>query len=82
MDCKLQMICGIVGNMAAIEKHYTVREVAQLWGLSTLTIRKQFTNESGVLKLGEGERKGKRPYITMLIPESVVQKFHQRVRNK
>jgi hypothetical protein len=36
----------------ALEKHYSVYELSQLWGLSEKTIRRLFTDEPGVVKLG------------------------------
>jgi hypothetical protein len=35
----------------ATEKHYRVKDLAELWGFSDNTIIKQFTDEPGVLRL-------------------------------
>ena len=69
--------------MSALEKHYTVEEIGDLWHLSRDTIRKLFQDEPGVLKIGELNgrlaRKMKRRYISLRIPESVVIRVHQRL---
>jgi AraC-like DNA-binding protein len=45
--------------MSAFEKHYTVQELAEKWGMSESTIRRLFEDERGVLKLGN-QRHGTR----------------------
>jgi len=64
----------------ALEKHYSVSELAQLWGLSEKSIRRIFFNEPGVVKWGHDESRFKRAYMTLRIPESVVQRVHRRMR--
>jgi hypothetical protein len=63
----------------ALERHYSVIEVAKLWGLSENTIRRMFTGEPGVVEWGGEESRFKRAYKTMRIPESVVQRVHRRL---
>lgn len=64
----------------ALERHYRVRELAELWGFCDNTIINLFTNEEGVLRL---ERlAGKRKYTTLSIPESVALRVHQRLSQK
>jgi hypothetical protein len=65
----------------ALEKHYSVMELAQLWGLSEKTIRRIFVDEPGVVKWGHEERRFKRGYMTFRIPESVVKRVHRRLRH-
>jgi hypothetical protein len=65
----------------ALEKHYSVLELAQLWGLSEKTIRRIFGDEPDVVKWGHEERRFKRGYMTLRIPESVVQRVHRRLRH-
>jgi len=75
---------GITPNSArdlALEKHYSVWELAQLWGLSEKTIRRMFMDEPGVVKWGHDEGRFKRAYTTLRIPESVVQRVHRRLRH-
>jgi predicted transcriptional regulator len=62
----------------ALERHYSVIEVAKLWGLSENTIRRMFTGEPGVVELGSEGSRFKRAYKTMRIPESVLQRVHRR----
>ena len=64
----------------ALEKHYSVAELVELWGLSEKTIRRMFVSEPGVVKWGREETRFKRAYITLRIPESVVQRVHRRIR--
>jgi hypothetical protein len=64
----------------ALEKHYSALDLAQLWGLSEKTIRRMFVDEPGVVKWGHEERRFKRGYMTLRIPESVVQRVHRRLR--
>ena len=64
----------------ALEKHYSVLELAQMWGLSEKTIRRIFNNEPGVVKWGHEEGRFKRGYVTLRIPESVIQRVHRRMR--
>ena len=64
----------------AKEKHYSVIELAKLWALSERTIRRMFGNEPGVLCWGSSERRFKRGYKTLRIPETVVLRVHRRLR--
>ena len=65
-----------------MEKHYSVLELKELWGLSEKTIRRMFFSEPGVVKLGHEEGRFKRAYVTLRIPESVVQRVHRRIRQE
>jgi len=66
--------------VAALERHFTVSEVADLWSLSKDTIRSLFRDEPGVLKLNSPERRHKRGYLVLRIPESTLQRVHERLR--
>jgi len=48
--------------MSALEKHYTVAQIAELWGWSDDTVRRTFRDEPGVIAIMHPERRGKRPY--------------------
>ena len=61
----------------ALEKHYRIRELAELWGFSDNTIIRMFSNEPDVMHLESG--RGKRKYITLSIPESVALRVHERL---
>ncbi len=60
----------------ALERHYTVAEIAVMWGLSEKTVRRMFQDEDGVLQWGIPEQRHKRGYITMRVPESVLLRVH------
>lgn len=64
------------------ERHYSVKEIAVMWGLSQDVVRELFADEPGVLVIGDktGRRK-KRRYATLRIPESVVERVHRRREN-
>jgi len=64
----------------AREKHYSVSELSALWGLSQRTIRRMFENEPGVLCWGTSERRFKRGYKTLRIPETVMLRVHRQLR--
>ena len=64
----------------ALERHYSVGEVAQLWNLSVRTVKKMFWNEPGILRWGNEETRFKRSYITIRIPESALQRVHRQLK--
>ena len=66
----------------ALEKHYTVKQAAELWNVSRDTIIRQFRDRPGVLKLGHRDRKNKRTYVKLLIPESVLRARHAELHGK
>jgi hypothetical protein len=64
------------------ERHYSVAQIAELWGLSPDAVRKIFEREPGVLVIGnDGSTRGKRGYHTLRIPESVMERLHRRLSN-
>ena len=67
--------------VAALEPHYSPKEVAAAWGLNERTIRDIFRDEPGVLKIGQTGRRGRRDYTTLRILESVLNRlYHRRSR--
>lgn len=64
---------------AGLEKHYSVKEIADSWGLSVRTIGRLFYQEDGVLKLSRPAERHKRRYRTMRIPASIVWRVYQRM---
>jgi AraC-like DNA-binding protein len=62
----------------AFDKHYRVKELAKLWGLSTKTVQRIFGKETGVIRVAN-EGTGKRRYATLSIPESVALRVHDRL---
>ncbi len=64
------------------EQHFSVPELAKLWGFSDDTIRDLVREESGVLAVSRPETRNKRAYTTLSIPDSVAKRVHERLRNK
>ena len=64
----------------AMEKHYSVPELAKIWFLSESTVRRIFIEEPGVLKLADKETRYKRRYTTLRIPERIAQRVHKRLQ--
>lgn len=62
-------------HMSAFERHYTVKEVAKMWSVSSKTVIRKFGKHPEVLKLGAAERMHKRKRIVLRIPESVVRRL-------
>jgi hypothetical protein len=62
----------------ALERHYTIAELAELWSFAQDTIRPWFLNEPGVLKVQHSETRNKRGYTSLRIPESVALRVHAR----
>lgn len=63
----------------ATERHYTPKEIAELWQVDPCTVRRLIQDEPGVLKLGNaGSRRSKRAYITLRVPQSVLERLHSR----
>jgi hypothetical protein len=59
------------------ERHFTPKELAELWHLDESTIRRLFQDEPGVLKIGQVGRRGKRVYVTLRIPASTAARFYR-----
>ena len=68
--------------MAAFENHYTVQEIAQKWHLSETVVRDLFREEPGVIKIESPERRFKRGYCSLRVPESVAQRVHTRLGSR
>ena len=62
------------------ERHYTPREIAEMWSLSVDVIRRLFEHEAGVLIIGDNSGgHGKRRYRTARVPQSVLERVHRRL---
>ena len=62
---------------AAMEKHYSVQEVSEIWGVSTNTVRRIFEDMTGVLKISYPsliKRKKRKPRTILRIPTSLLGK--------
>ncbi len=66
-------------SLAALEKHYSVADLAKLWLFSESTVRRIFINEPGVLKLVHEETRYKRRYTSLRIPEHIAKQVHRRL---
>jgi hypothetical protein len=71
------------------ETYYTVKEIAELWKLSDNAVKKLFFDEPGVLKFGSASRlmggrqkKYKRQWFMLRIPESVFERVRDRLIHK
>jgi len=65
-----------------IERHYAVTEIAEMWNLSPDKVRELFENEPGVLVIGERSPHRKRRYVTLRIPQTVLERVHSRLSSK
>ena len=65
-----------------IERHYAVAEIAEMWNLSADKVRELFENEPGVLVIGERSPRHKRRYVTLRIPQKVLERVHHRLSSK
>lgn len=62
-----------------LEELYTPQDLAELWKFDESTVRRMFQDEPGVLKFGKGNpRSGKKVYVTLRIPKSVVQRVYSK----
>lgn len=71
-------IQNISHSVLALERHYSVADVAKMWALSEKTVRRMFEDEDGVLNWGSPETRRKRGYRTLRIPESVLHRVHRK----
>jgi hypothetical protein len=62
----------------AFEKHYRIKELAALWGLSPKTVRRLFADEIGVIRV-VNHAAAKRKYATVSIPASVASRVHEKL---
>lgn len=65
--------------MTAVEQHYTVEQVAELWGVSAQSVRRLFEDVEGVLKLSFPRQINRKraPKVTLRIPASVLARVHE-----
>jgi hypothetical protein len=61
------------------ERHYSPAEIAKEWAVSVQTVREIFKDEEGVLKIGRTGTRSRRRYMTLRIPESIVERVHTRL---
>lgn len=64
----------------ALERHYSVAEISEMWGLSLPKVRDMFRNEPGVLQTQlRTDRSRKRQQVAFRVPESVLLRVHARM---
>ena len=59
--------------------HYSVQELAAVWGLGVDKIRELFEDEPGVIKLQNPATRPKCAYTTLRIPEIVAARVQSRL---
>ena len=59
------------------EQHYSINQLAALWGLDPDTLRPYFKARPGVLKIVRPEARLKRGYTTLRIPASIAEQVHR-----
>ena len=68
-------------GVPALERHYTVPELAKLWFFSESTIRRLFIKEPGVIKIAHQATRVRRGYTSLRIPERIAQRVHRRLQS-
>jgi hypothetical protein len=68
--------------MSALERHLSINEIAELWGLSPGVVRALFKDRGDVIRIGSGETRFRRGYLTLRVPESVVERVHAELRSR
>jgi hypothetical protein len=71
-----------IARAVPAERHYAVAEIAEMWNLSADKVRELFENEPGVLVIGERSPRHKRRYVTLRIPQTVLERVHSRLSFK
>jgi hypothetical protein len=71
-----------VVSEATDEKFFTVNQIASMWSLSAVAVRRLFLSEPGVLVIGQREmNRRKRVYRTLRIPENAVARVREKLAN-
>lgn len=74
-------ISEVLSSLPCHERHFCVREIAQMWRLSDNIVRRIFEAEPGVLSIGEARSTGRRRrYLTLRIPQAVLERVHSRLQ--
>ena len=80
--CHAMSVPTQIETSVHIERHYAVTEIAEMWSLSADKVRELFENEPGVLLIGERSPRHKRRYVTLRIPQTVLERVHCRLSSK
>jgi hypothetical protein len=73
-------VSAAVVQHVALERHYTLQEVARILNVTPVTVQRLFRGVPGVIEFGSDETLHKRKRKFMRIPESVLIRFHERQR--
>lgn len=73
---------AVAQTVVATEPHYSIAEVATMWGLSVSTIRRIIDRQPGLVIIGNAGDGGTRRRTTVRIPESVLSRIHARLRKQ
>jgi len=63
----------------ALERHFSVHEIADSWKLCENSVRALFKDEPGVVRIERPRSRWKRGYSTLRVPQSVLERVHQRM---
>lgn len=64
------------------ERHYTAKEVAEMWRMDPSTVRKIFIKEEGVVLQGRQKgHRGKRAYRNHRYAASVVERVYRKMQS-
>ena len=63
-----------------LQRHFHVKELAELWGVSQNTAQRWFEDEPDVLRITVGYRRGKDHRVCLRVPESVAERVHKQRR--
>ena len=63
----------------AIEKHFTVSQIAELGGIGESTVRRLFEDMPGVLRISQPviQQRKRRPKVTLRVPASLLDRAHE-----
>jgi len=64
---------------SAFERHFSVDELAELWGVSDDFVRRLFVHEPGVVVFFK-YKPGKRTYRVLRVPASVAERVHRKLQ--
>jgi hypothetical protein len=62
--------------MSTSEKHFTCRQIGLDWGMHAETVRPLFEKLPGVLKIVHKATRTKRGYVSLRIPQTIVDRVH------
>ena len=78
MTAASQHVLEAPSQSPSLERHFSVAQIAETWGLSEDTVRRLFEHEPGVLVIEPPRgRYSRRRYRTLRIPESVIERVHR-----